>query len=570
MNTIILKQLTLQNFKGIKNLTIDFSNQTDISGENGTGKTTIQDAFLWLLFDKDSTNRKDFEIKTLDQNNQVIHNLDHIVTANLQIIDKIKTFSKTYREVWTKKRNEAEKLLTTHETIYTIDDVPFKKSEYQDYINSLIDENIFKIITNPFYFSNQLKWEERRNILIDFADDVNVEISDYLQQLLSDKTEKQLKDSLNFKKKKLNEELKLIPARIDEVSNSIVLIDNSKIKEKEALKLRLKDINDSLFSFSDSFQEEKQILSAKRQELSNLEFTAKSKRFSTLSELKEKLNQQLNSLQNAKYNISKDQSSFDRLTSETFLLDDEIEKLKKDFQLQKDVTFVFDENLSICPTCKQTLPASEIEDAKSKLLANFNSNKANSLAKINVKGKSLKETISQNEIAIEGYLDSIAKFNAEISDLNDAIEITKNKISAIENSQIEFPENYNILKSEISNLEAKLQNNDSSNQKNELLNQKSSIESLLDEIKRIENNILLNKERNLRISELSNQETDIANQIADLEKGLFELEKYTMAKAEALESNINSKFNFVKFKLFETQMNEGIKETCVALLIRRR
>ena len=128
MNTIILKQLTLQNFKGIKNLTIDFSNQTDIFGENGTGKTTIQDAFLWLLFDKDSTNRKDFEIKTLDQNNQVIHNLDHIVTANLQIDDKIKTFSKIYREVWTKKRNEAEKLLTTHETIYTIDDVPFKKS----------------------------------------------------------------------------------------------------------------------------------------------------------------------------------------------------------------------------------------------------------------------------------------------------------------------------------------------------------------------------------------------------------------------------------------------------------
>jgi len=99
MKTIKLKRLELKNFKGIKYLKIDFSEQTDIFGENGTGKTTIQDAFRWLLFDKDSTNRKDFEIKTLDKDNQVIHNLEHCVIGTLLINAKQKTFEKITKRI---------------------------------------------------------------------------------------------------------------------------------------------------------------------------------------------------------------------------------------------------------------------------------------------------------------------------------------------------------------------------------------------------------------------------------------------------------------------------------------
>jgi len=59
-----LLSLTLKNFKGIRSFTLD-AQGCDISvfGDNATGKTTLADAFMWLLFDKDSANRKDFEIK---------------------------------------------------------------------------------------------------------------------------------------------------------------------------------------------------------------------------------------------------------------------------------------------------------------------------------------------------------------------------------------------------------------------------------------------------------------------------------------------------------------------------
>ena len=70
---IRLKSLTLLNFKGVRNQHIEFdATETTLLGENGTGKTTVFDAFWWLFFGKDSTGRKDFEIKTLDSNNKVI------------------------------------------------------------------------------------------------------------------------------------------------------------------------------------------------------------------------------------------------------------------------------------------------------------------------------------------------------------------------------------------------------------------------------------------------------------------------------------------------------------------
>ena len=72
-----LKRLTLLNFKGVRSLSIDFSDVTNIDGDNGTGKTTIADAYFWLLFGKDSCDKKDFNIKTLDKNNKVIERLDH-------------------------------------------------------------------------------------------------------------------------------------------------------------------------------------------------------------------------------------------------------------------------------------------------------------------------------------------------------------------------------------------------------------------------------------------------------------------------------------------------------------
>ena len=127
---IKINSLRLQNFKGIKELEIDFKDKlTNIYGDNAVGKTTVFDAFCWLLWDKDSLNRSQFEIKTLDENGQAIPMIDHSVEAALNIDGVDTTFKKIYSEICTKKRGQTQKEFNGHSTDYYINDVPIMKKE---------------------------------------------------------------------------------------------------------------------------------------------------------------------------------------------------------------------------------------------------------------------------------------------------------------------------------------------------------------------------------------------------------------------------------------------------------
>ena len=113
---IELKKLELLNFKGIKELTIDFGKETSIYGENATGKTTIFDAFTWLLFGKDSANKSDFNIKILNKNGETIHGLNDQVTGTLIVGNKEVILRRALKENWVKKRGSADSIFSGNST----------------------------------------------------------------------------------------------------------------------------------------------------------------------------------------------------------------------------------------------------------------------------------------------------------------------------------------------------------------------------------------------------------------------------------------------------------------------
>ena len=131
MKEITLKQLKLLNFKGIREKTIHFGHVTDIFGDNGTGKTTIMDAFLWLIFGKDSTDRKDFEIKTLDKNNKAFHKMSHEVSAIINVDGDEVGIRHTYKENWPTKKGTATETFSGHKNEYYWNDVPLNETEFR-------------------------------------------------------------------------------------------------------------------------------------------------------------------------------------------------------------------------------------------------------------------------------------------------------------------------------------------------------------------------------------------------------------------------------------------------------
>ena len=171
-----LLKLKLKNFKGIKSLEL-VANGEDlrIFGDNATGKTTIYDAFLWLLFDKDSQNKADFAIKTLDKDGNVIHKLDHEVEGTFSVDGETIVLRKVYREKYTKKRGSATEEFSGHETDHFIDGVPVTKTEYTKRVSEIAPEAQFKLLTSPTYFNERMRWQDRRKVLLEVCGDVTME-----------------------------------------------------------------------------------------------------------------------------------------------------------------------------------------------------------------------------------------------------------------------------------------------------------------------------------------------------------------------------------------------------------
>lgn len=583
---IILKSLNLKKFKGVEKLEIVFDKITNIYGENGTGKTTVADAFMWLLFDKDTKERvvgdkeSNFQIKTYDSNGEIKHGLDHEVTGVLEVDGKDITLSKVYREKWTKKRGEAEKQLTNHETIYSINEVPVKQKDYKEFINNLIDENLFKLMSNPLYFSINMKWPDRRNLLLDSIGDITVDKIinsrvdlEPLREFLEDKDIDTLRESIKARKRKLNEKIKAIPIRIDEANNSIKELDFDALEfRKRGLVSGIKSIENQLIDTSKINEEtlkEKDNLYKLKSALKDIEYTAKVESEKPLDELKNELNTSKNELNyKIEPNILTLENSIKHNNSLINENEKDLESLRNEWNEVNQETLDIDPNNFICPTCKRELEEHDIEDKKAVMHENFNQSKAKRLKTINEKGMKIKETNEKLKLQVEAD-------KQKLSSLYEELEAKKKYVKDLEFKTFNFEPKLNLetnqeyqdILTQIQQLETKLQQpSQSNNEVSELKEKKSNLESELEELNKQLPYKEYNENLKLRITELQNEERELSQKFATLEGQEYLCEEFIKAKVEMLESSINSKFKYVSFKLFDVQVNGAINETCEALI----
>jgi len=574
-----LINLKLRNFKGIREFDLEtFGESQAIFGDNGTGKTTLFDAFSWLLFDKDSANRKDFEIKTLGVDGEPVHGLEHEVEGVLETGGCQINLRKVYSENWTKKRGSIEREFTGHTTNYFLDGVPVKKNEYEATIAGIVDEDAFKLLTNPRHFNEVLHWQDRRKLLLEVCGDLSdaeVIASDSklakLPKILNGRKLEDHRKVIAARRSEINKDIEKIPVRISEVQRGLPDAINA-----PGLKKELEDLREKR--------------NTKSQELANLEagggVAEKTKELRVIEAgiLKAENEQRTaaaDETQAVRLELSKLADERAKVNSAMALRGGQIEErqglirglevrldeFREGWRITNSENFGFEQS-DTCPACGQSLPPEHLEAAREKAMADFNLNKANKLASITEEGQSIKAKVEALNKEV-GILELENTNNeARLAELNKELNGARSTISDLENKETEPPvgPTYAELTQKKSAIELDIEKLKATN--SGAVEALGLILSAIDtKIADCESAIAQIKQREVglqRIEELKSEERTLAKEFERLEGELYLTEQFVRAKVNLLEDRINSRFELARFKLFEEQVNGATNEICVA------
>lgn len=569
-----LQKLTLTNFQGIRSAEYSFGDSVSIYGDNATGKTTVFNAYTWLLFGRASVDIKDFTPKTRIQGGEM-HNAEHSAEAEFSDAGRVFTLKKSFHEVYKKKKGSPTSEFSGHTIDYYVNGVPYKEKDYKSEIERLFGSDVqLKILTMPFYFAESLNWEERRKILFEVCGDIpdeeilSDEHFDELRQVLEEKgisTDEYRKIAAS-RKKDINTKLEVIPERIDEQMRTV---KNSEKIDITSCNAEIAEIDKQIMQFEKEkynaakgdngavkYFNELESLTKRRNEI-------QAKYNEMLDKAKSGLRKQVGDMNKHLYEL---ESALDRIQSDSRTLEAKrtqmiVERDKLYKRAAQVKSRAFDENDKICPFCGRELP----EDRIAEMIKEFNVRKSRELEEISCLGKK-----NCSKSAIEAVEASIAENNNKISDVNDKISDINKKIKQAKETDIHIDEpiELSVIKQSIEELEQR---------KNAYMKESAETSAVYDEkIKglreqrdavnaKIATAAIINNSKK-RIEELETEENELAKAFEREEKLLYQCDNFTREKVKRITDNINKKFKKVRFGLFSEQINGGLKNDCAVMI----
>ena len=560
-----LTKLELLNFKGLKSFTINLNGDVVIRGDNATGKTTVFDSVCWLLFGKDSLDRADFEIKTLD-GGEPIHKVNHEVTGTFTL-DEGGTveLKRVYREKYSSPRG-GEVTMTGHTTDYFVDGVPKKEKEYKEIVSSLVDESIFKLITNPLYFNETYSWQNRRKLLLEMCGDIDdisvINRRDDLRrlaELLEGRTVEDHRKVVAAKKTAINKELDMIPIRIDEAvrNKPETVSDKAKlIRDIETLSAGIDEVEKQKAIIQNGFcsaEKESKIRDIKRQ-LDAQSSKVLSDYHKQKQHLRGEYEASLTKLKMVEVDRDRCVDRRDELNKEIERESKRIATLQSEFDTFNAQQF----NKESCPTCGQALPA----DKQAVLEAEFNTNKSKKLEEWKGLIESAVKLKANYEEQQEIMVSKIDSLTTEVSQYNDAYNVKFKEYEAYSEPNLEDDPGYADLNAQLFLLEIDDEPGADTEELTKLDEELSSMKSKKAALETELNKFKLIDDINHRILELENQQQKLVAEKNALDEADFLMDEFIKAKVYMLEENINSRFKLARFKMFNVMLNGNVEECC--------
>lgn len=595
---IKLKKLVLQNFKGCKERTVSLVDKTEIFGANATGKTTILDAFMWLLFDKDSTGAAKFQIRPLDAEGKQIDNVEIMVEGTLDVDGKEVVLKKVQKQIWRKRRGTDVTELQGNENLFEINGYPKSEKDYKDYISELVDEELFKLITNPQAFVF-LPWKKQREVLMRLVDDVSdVEIAQAderfsalipeLEQASTDDIQKKYKKALD----RWKDRQKVIPELINERSMQLVDIDVAELElQRNYFQEQIVEVErqqeDSEAAIKEYDKHSNEILRLKG-EMRAISDKANHSLDEARRAVQSRKDEAQRDFEDSRQKIRMTELDITRCKAAIERQEVEKKRLQDEYRAERAKTFPeYEELLAlteddlVCPTCGQALPE---EWKQEKIIRHeqdreahrkvheadrqaFEDNKRKCLGEITERGnatvsaiKERQEELKRLEADLEQAKADSIKFNKESAEAMEEL----NKLPAY--ADLSANQEYEVLQLQVSKMEEALRNMDTGADYRSQLRIK--LAGLREELSAVEKKIASadNTAVEERITELQEEQREVGQKVADQEKMIFLLESFIREKMNHISESINAKFHTVSWKLFANQINGGMKETCECMV----
>ena len=592
---IRITRLLMTNFKCFRKKELDLDKDIiTIRGRNGVGKTTIADAILFCFFGKNTEGQSDLELFKSRENGEVLHNLDYSVELTLTTSAPDDAMSeiilkRSIKEVWVKKRGSEESVFKNNTVDYYVNGESYTKGDYEQYIASLLDERVFRAITNPNYFTS-LKWQDQRTFLTAMVGDIlpeevaNTEETRKLAELLDSqntdiisynkhlKTQiKGIKDKLEKIPVRLEEQNKALPEKLDWDSKEVELE-----REKKLLSDTERDINKLLSGNGeelkqkekqDEIQRTRKLIDHRRNAAYRLQRIRQSSLNRRISSARKEFFKTSQTIEDYKQKIK----SFDALTNRCKETINSCEERMKELRSQWPTgTFKIDNNLSVCPTCGQPLPEEQWAEKKKQLLNDWNLSVEKKKKSINEKGAEQKRIKEDAEKEIETYKNQKKEDEEQLEQLREKLNNIHSDIAKLEKETVSSAEEilsadkkYLKYNSDIKNCEDFIENlgkNTSENDDSMIADLKSKRDIIYNNISALQQE-LASRQQYDKITSLINgineEQKELIKQLSELERKEDIARQYQFRQNQLLEERINKHFKLVQWRLFRTVNNGG-------------